>query len=268
MGNLYCTPTEVKAYLGITGTGDDTLLLGLCERVSRIVDQLTDTWFYEKVETRYYDWSNYWYIELDAPLLSVTTVTNDGTAVDSSDYRLMPRNSYPKDRFEIMKDSGTVLTYSTTKQDAANIAGLWGWHDDYTHAWASDTTLAAAIATAAATSATVTATTNLEAGQTWKIDSEQIYVSAINTSTKIATIERGMNGTTAATHLISASISIWRPTPVVREATRQLVAQVYKMKDSLPWGRIEYVDVGTIQMVAGVPEMAAKLIAYFRGIRL
>jgi len=266
MGNLYCTPTEVKSYLGISGTSDDALLLRLCERVSRIVDQIADTFFYESVETRYYDWDNYYDIELDAPLLSATTVTNDGTAVSSSDYRLLPRNAYPKIKLEIMRDSGTLLTFSVTRQDASNIAGLWGWHDDYTHAWASDTTLAAAISSTTATTCTVTAATNLQAGQTWKIDSEQVYCSALTSTT--ATIERGVNGTTAATHLISAAISIWRPALNIREAAELLICQIYKMKDSMPWGRIEYVDVGTIQMVAGVPELVNRIATYYRGFRL
>jgi len=263
---LYCTPTEVKAYLGISATADDALLLSLCERVSRIVDQLADTWFYEQSETRYYDWDNHAYIELDAPLLSAVTVTNDSAAMATVDYRLLPRNGYPKLRLEVMRDGSTILSYTTTRQDATSIAGLWGWHDDYAHAWATDTTLAAAITTTTATSCTVTAATNLQAGQTWKIDSEQIYCSSLSSTT--ATIERGVNGTTAATHLISASISIWRPALNIREATRQLTCQIYKMKDSLPWGRIEYVDVGTIQMVAGVPELVNRIVSYYRGLRL
>lgn len=266
MGNLYCTPTEVKSYLGIAGTSDDALLLSLCERISRIADQLTDTWFYEKTQTRYYDWTDFYFLELDAPLLSVTTLTNDGTAVSSDDYRLVPRNSYPKNRIEVMRDGGTILSYSTTKQDATSIAGLWGFHSDYDNAWKSTTTLASAIATASATSCTVTAATNLHAGQTWKIGTEQVYCSATTGTT--ATIERGMNGTTAATHDSASAIYVWQPDTVMREAARQLTSQVYKMKDSLPWGRIEYIDVGTIQMVAGVPEMAKNLIVYYKGLRV
>lgn len=266
MPNCYCTPTEVKTFLDGSTTTDDALLLRLCEAASRFVEseRITGRQFYETSETRYYDWMDYYRANLDRALISCTTLTNNSSAVSSDDYRLMPRNDDPKLWIEMLIGSGTVFTYQTRKADATNVVGLWGYHDDPDNRWVSDTTLAAAISSTTVTSATVTATTNLEVGQTWKIDDEQMYVSAINTSTKVATIERGVNGTTAATHTIGIALSIYRPMREVRQATELIVAQLYKMRDSMPWGRIEYIDVGTIQQVAGVPEIAKDMLSRYQ----
>jgi len=188
--------------------------------------------------------------------------------VDSDDYRILPRNEYPKNRIEPIAGTGFVFGYSSTPQDATSVAGLWGYHDDYGNAWSDsgDTVKNTTQIAANGTTLTVTSGANFEVGQTIRMGSEPGYVSAITSNN--LTIQRAQNGTTAAAHLNGVAIYIYRPMIVIREATRQLAAQIYKMKDSLPWGRIEYVDVGTIQMVAGVPEMVNRLTTYFRGIRV
>lgn len=269
MGNLYVTPTELKSYKDVTGTTDDALILGLCERVSRMVDQLTDTWFYERTEARTYPWQGYKEVRLDAPLLSVTSLVNDDTTWDSDDYILMPLNEYPKGWIESVTNSGQWFTYTTSPQNPTVITGLWGWHDDPDNRWSTsgDTVQSDPLA-AGGTTLTVTAATNFEVGQTLRLGTtEQVYVTARDTTLKTLTIERAQNGTTATEHVKTTAIYIYRPALVVREASRQLVAQLYAMRDSLPWGRIEYIDIGTIQMVSGIPELAHKLVTYFRGIR-
>jgi hypothetical protein len=45
-------------------------------------------------------------------------------------------------------------------------------------------------------------------GAVVEVDLEQMYVWSVNTGTKVATVQRGYNGTTAATHLIGALVRV------------------------------------------------------------
>lgn len=67
----------------------------------------------------------------------------------------------------------------------------------------------AANLTAAATSVVFSYDVDgVRAGSVFEIDSELFYVWEVNTGTKTATVERGFNGTTAATHTAGAIITV------------------------------------------------------------
>jgi hypothetical protein len=262
--NLYCTPTEAKTIMGLTKDTDDALLLALCERLSRVVDRVTRRFFYERTETRSFDHESSLRLGLDADLLSVTTFTSDGSRLtEGTDYRLWPVNESPKRIAEILFGSGSVFSWSTTPQSSVTIAGLWGFHDEPDYRWEAtgDTVLDERLS-ASATALTVDDGTAFQVGQTLKAGTEQVYVSAISTNT--LTITRGVNGTTAAEHVAATALTVYRPIPEIRTATRLLVEQVYKMKDSAPWGRVEFVDVGVVQTIAGVPEIISGMLAPLR----
>jgi len=83
--------------------------------------------------------------------------------------------------------------------------------DEVTYEWLNDTytdrtdTLGTAITATDTTTMSVTTAANFQAGDVVLIDSEQIWISAMSTTT--ATITKAFNGTTAATHLVSAVIT-------------------------------------------------------------
>lgn len=96
----------------------------------------------------------------------------------------------------------------------------------YWEALASAGTLGAAVATTSVTTVTMAAGHGIEALQTILVDSEQMYVTAVATNT--LTVERGVNGTTAATHLIGATVQRYRyPSPIVG-ATRVLAEELLR----------------------------------------
>ena len=270
MSNSYCTRYEVKQYLGIaqTESGDDALLDALCERVSRLVDSPTITGFefFERVATYYFDYYHSQKVRFNSPLLEVTTFTSGGSVQAASTFRLLPRNSYPKSRLELITGEGGSLSYSSTPQDAHSILGLWGYHDDPTKRWADsgDTIQNATQISASGTTLTVADGDVFQVGHTLRIGTEQLCVSAILTND--LTVARAENGTTAAIHLNGVAVYIYRPMQVIREATRELVCQMYKMKDSIPWGRIEMLDIGMIQVQSGIPELAERMLAQYRRI--
>jgi len=258
-GNEYVSYEDVKTYLGITGTGDDDLLVDISTRASRIWDKLTRRFFYEMRETRYFDYEDEYVLHLNADLLSLITLTNgDGTEIESDDYILYPLNLYPKLRVECDK-STTGFVYTSTRQRAISILGLWGWHDDYDNAWASsgdavqDDPL-----TAAATSLNVSEGGNFKVQQMLKIGDEQLYVQAI--SANALTVARGRNGTTAASHVKNTAISIWQPPADVVHWCLRLAAWLYRQKDA-PFLKVGFRDLGVVEVPAALPpdiEEAAK----------
>jgi hypothetical protein len=125
MASDYCTRVQLRRYLDLESdaTGDDALIDGLITRASRAIDRHTRRRFYEFSETREYDYpDDYFRLYFDADLLDLTTLTIDGTA--STNYKLSPKNYYPKHWLDMTYGSGDILQWSDTPQEAITIA----WH--------------------------------------------------------------------------------------------------------------------------------------------
>jgi hypothetical protein len=106
---------------------------------------------------------------------------------------------------------------------------VWGYHEDYGNAWESVTTLSAAIATTTATTCTVPVN-KIVSGDLLKVGSEFIYASGLlEGSTDTLTIERGVNGSTAATHLISAPVYRWTY-PVIEKLCRDATVAYWRLR--------------------------------------
>lgn len=147
-------------------------------------------------------------IPLDNWLVSPTTVTAYGatdratsetlTEGHANDFFLMPYNKSPKTVMKLNEDTAKGFDAG---QQTLSILGSWGYTADTISVTTSD-----AISSTTATSISVTSATNLGSAQTILIDSEQIYITSISGNT--LTVERGVNGTTSATH--SGGVSLYR----------------------------------------------------------
>lgn len=121
--------------------------------------------------------------------------------------------------------------YGCTWTPLLTITGIWGYHSDYANAWPVLTTLAAAIIDTTGKSITVAdvdapddygITPAISVGNLIRIDSEMMLVTATNTATNVVTVTRGVNGSTTATHLINANVSVWQVEPdIARVVARQ-----------------------------------------------
>ena len=148
-------------------------------------------------------------VPLDGWLISPTTVTayddtDRGTSVTlteghANDFFLMPYNVSPKTIFKLNEDTSNTLDAG---QQTLSILGSWGFTADTL----SITTMDAGASTTA-TSVSVGAATNLGPAQTLLVDTEQMYITAITDNT--LTVERGVNGTTAATHSGGATVYVY-----------------------------------------------------------
>ena len=99
MSDQYCDRGTLKTRLGITDTDDDVTLTAIIEASSRLLDEITGRRFYASTETRYYQATSVYRVEVD-DLLSVTTLKTDYTSSGgwsytwaTDDYELGPVNA-------------------------------------------------------------------------------------------------------------------------------------------------------------------------------
>lgn len=217
----YCTLNGLKSELGETTTANDARLSRYIAQASRAIEEYTGRTFIPVTATKYFD----------APadgcklflcyedLLTLTTLTDDTGTITSTYYWLYPLNMRPK--HSIVLDTGSLgrgFQYDQDPQRTISIAGVWGYCDDYA---APGLTLAVAVTTTTATTITLSAST-CEVGWTLLVDSEAMFVSGV--SGTVATVQRGANGTTAATHLIGATVYRYTPPADVEIACISMAA--------------------------------------------
>lgn len=239
--NLYATPTEIKEVIPdsirSTTTTYDNLLYKLADRISRMIDRHCGRTFFPYIETRYFDGNGG--TELWIPdLLELTTASystdlgNNYTDYTANDYILSAsrningRGSYTRILGNLNSDA--VTGYFPAGQRSVKIVGVWGTTDDRNTMWenTSDTVEDNPLSSSA-TSLTVNdvdgvdlwgITPRIEAGNILKIESEFLEVTATNTSTQVATVVRGRNGSTAAAHVVNTVIYAWRVAEDVKQA--------------------------------------------------
>jgi len=234
----YATIADIKGVLGITSTTDDTVMRKQLEAASRAIDNYCNRRFYVTSETKTFDGATKLWLP---DLLSITTLKtdegNDGTFENTyatTDYIKYgggledSLNKLPYTRLEI-NPNGDYASFASGYKVGVQIVGTWGYGNGISATpYIIDTTLSAAITTTTATTCAVTAVTNLSAGQTILIDSEQMYIYSISTLT--LTVERGVNGTTAATHSITSPnyLYIYQYPADIRQACIDLGVAFYQ----------------------------------------
>lgn len=128
----YTTAADLKAYLGVASTSDDTLLSTLIGAASAIIDAETCRKFSAETTTRYYtrdsiDVDDLNLLHLDSDLLSVTTLKNGaGETITSSYYWLLPRNAGPP-YHQIRLKTNSVYAWSFDTDGEISVAGTWGY---------------------------------------------------------------------------------------------------------------------------------------------
>jgi hypothetical protein len=161
-----------------------------------------------------------WLLEFTAVLAGAQNVT--------SKIRGYFPGAPPFDKLQINVDTGetwyTLETSPTIRRrypEPLTVTGTWGWHDDWANAFVDTSTAAAAIVSTTATTFDVAAGEGVlfSPGHMIKIDTEYMEITSI--ATDKLTVTRGFNGSTAATHLINAVVSILQiPEDIQRVTSR------------------------------------------------
>lgn len=219
--NAYADLATFKSKLSIEKFEDDAELLRLLESASRRIEGICNRSFYVETATVYVNGNGASRLYLPRPyeLLTVTSVLVDDdedydydiAPVENTDYWLWPDNTTYKWAIDL-RPTSTVLTSWPAYRRAVKIAGLWGYEND---TYDSGTNVATGGISSSATSLPVDSPTAFSVGHTLLVESEQMYVTAVGTA---LTVERAVNGTTAAAHVATKDIYIYRYPDQVKDA--------------------------------------------------
>ncbi len=262
--NNYATLEQAKGELKSDIDDDDTLLMLLIEQVSRRVDLEMDdagkpmfvptkttkklpvqSWRLEENGQTYNPHFPLQALEAaNAVLINGTTDITSKVEV-GTDYRLHWKFT------EVGDFLNTVASIYGVKSRLW-VAGTWVFHNAYADSWTPVDTLSAAIVSASATTITVSApsspdihghTPRIAPGHLIQIDSEWLDVVDVNTGT--LTVVRGVNGSTAATHLISAPVSVFHVEPPIAHAVARQVGLLYARRGA--FNSTTFDGIGTTQ---------------------
>ena len=240
MANSYADLTTLKSggMLNITSAALDVRLLALLEDTSRWIDGYCNRHFFVLNAARRFDGGGG--LELPVPdLIGVTTLKTDEDQdrifellCNDGDYRLYPLNAQPQQPWgrpytRVLVDTAAGIRASfPSGQATVEIDGQWGYREVLEDSGADINQGGGFSATA--TVLTVTDGSKFAAGQTVLVESEQMYVSAVSGSD--LTVERGVNGTTAAAHPDGSDISMYRYPGSVVEACLLLASRLWRRR--------------------------------------
>lgn len=263
----YANLDEFKDRLGITTNPADAISRMALEDAARQIDEFTHRTFRVHLATRYYTPEDGNYQEVD-DLLAITTLKTDEDGDRTyektwatTDYDLTPYNAAiaekPYTRLEVTPEG--TLAFPRNLAKSVEINGRWGFFQRTS----SVGTLGAAISSATATSVTMASGHSVQPLMTLLIDSEQLYVTAVSGDT--LTVERGVNGTTAATHSNAAAVSKYDYHPSIVEAAIIQASRGIRNADS-PFGVVGTTEFGTTFVRAALdPRTTLLLRPFMRG---
>ena len=272
--NLYADLTEFKRRFAEDATLDAVDAAEIekaIEASSRRADWYCRRRFYVRTGTRVRHGNGQNAIRIP-DLVAETTIKldEDGdrtfelTLVAGTDYYLLRHGFEDEDetpftllRLDAVNGQRTIFI---NRLRLVEIVGRWGFKEDTELL----TSLAAEALDVGETAFDVDDGTEFAVGQTIQVDDEDMYIQAISTNT--LTVERGVNGTTDATHLDNAPIDRFIWVPAVREATLILAARLWKRRETGYANTVVNPTVGTFETFRrSDPDVTALLDPYVRG---
>ena len=256
----------VESFRAATNNPDTTRDAAILEHLlaaSREIERLTFRRFFPVTATNKYRWPPFhvaasWEIWTEDDLLSVSSIFvadsgQNASPVALTHYFLEPQPfGPPYNRVEIDLSSGDVFQAGPTPQQSVAITGQWG----YANTTRAAGTLGAAITTTTATTITISDDTLIDQGDVILIDSEALYVDTPRRTPQQLTVQRGVNGTTATTHLNAAPISKYQAPASIRRVVRADAIGTFE-QDLASWSR----TIGAGEMAV---EYQGKMAAQYR----
>lgn len=239
------TLEQLRRRLGLTAsdTADDDRLLRALQAASAEVERLTGRRYCPRRATIAHDADIFQASELllTDDLLAITTLTNgDGSILSPADYVTIPaEGDAPISVIRLI--GGQAFVWDETPLQAIEVSGLWGWHDRWSMAWtASADTVQDNPLAIEATSLTVSdadgldsagETPRFQVGQLLRIADEYLWVLAVDSATNTLTVQRGVQGTSAATHAQGSAIAVYHPPREVEMLVLRWAAWLVKEPD-------------------------------------
>lgn len=242
MTNWYVNRDLLKDALAVTSTADHDQLDAVIEHVSREFERETHTWFYPRTQTRAYTALESSRVLVN-DLLAITALRTDDDRNDSyettwatANFYLAPANATleqpPKPYWEIKLKNNSTRTFPVGVRLGVQVLGSFGWYDERDNASAAFATLA----NSTQLTIDVTNATAIKPGHTILVGSEQMFVQEVATAAAPAsggtlTVQRAVNGTSAATYSSGQAIQVYRY-PVVERLALWQAERDYRAKDS------------------------------------
>jgi len=261
--NSYATLADIKNELGETSTDAtrDAILMDMLERCSREADQYCLRHFFVVSAIRYFDVADPCRVLID-DCLSLSALTGDSegdgtfdgttyTQGDENDYVFWPYNDWPK---MWLMPAASPDYYFSRGTRYLKATGNWGYGDGLSATPYRSSGLTGTVATTTGTTLTASADASaaIYPGQTILVESEQMYVTAVVTTS--ITVERGVNGTTAAAHN-AAAISIYKYPLEVKTYVLESSKDLYLMRKS---GDMQSEMIGQYQYQRAGAKMSEK----------
>jgi hypothetical protein len=232
---------RLRARLGLatTETGDDFRLTTALEAASVQIERAAGRHFSPRRAALQHDYTSALELLLDDDLLELTALTNgDGNSINLNHVIPVPDEA-PWSVLHLTSSSAFI--WNITKLQAIIVTGVWGWHDRPAVMWrASGDTVQNNPFSASATLLTVAdagaADTEQEAprfqiGHLLRIESEYLRVLGVNTTSNVLIVQRGVNGTTAASHALNTPVDVYQPPADVDLLCLRWASWLYKEPD-------------------------------------
>lgn len=267
--------------IGADNVADDDVLQLLIGAASSLVEQYTGRSFVPLWQTRRFDAHGDHIttttLNVDRDLLEVSVLTNgDGVEIAPADYLLVPYDDYPKHAVSLRGTSIVTFTWEDDWRAAISAQGVWGYHEDWTHAWV-DTldTVQNNPLTAQATAITVANADGVDARGIaprfevlgyYRIENEVVQARSVNSVTNTLTVLRGVLGTTAVQHAQNTAISRYLVMGDIELAAQALTTWLYRNKDKMG-ERYQFLD-GTQLVLNEAPKHIALTLNGYRRLRM
>ena len=278
MPHVYASLTEFKNFLrenGETslGSNNDASMLSVLESVSRRIDEWTGrgSGFGPRTGTNKYDGDGGIELWLEDDLATATPTvtvasstgaTGSAVTVDTDYYLRRGDGSYgdPPYRRILLHGAGGRSAFGVGYR-VTTVAGSWG----YPSITRTLTPTVAEALDASETSIDVSALTGISAGQTLLLDSEQVYVTAtVDSTTDSIVVDRGVNGTTAATHLTGIAINRYIYNATVVDACNRVALRRWRARDAGADGMDGGGQLGTIAPREGEDLILLRTVGHLR----
>lgn len=270
----YATVGALKAGLANTQTtaaGAEAQMLRALEAASQAWSHSLGRWFFHTTATRFFEhrgpWDRRTRLKLHDDLLTASAIvidedgdyTFERTLTADTDYWL-ERETWDRPdapyRVITLNPNSALLTVWPRGPRRIKVTGVFG----YSNETEASGTLGAAITTTTGTAVTMTASHGLTGGETLTVDSEQLFVTAVSTNT--LTVERGVNGSTAATHLNSAAVTRRRYPRPIEELVIFDAARTWREAQTGYTGSVGNTEFGGFGFTSTYPKMRDRALPY------
>jgi hypothetical protein len=251
----YCTLAEAKRELKAESAADDVKLFAYVGQVSARVDLIMGRGYFEPTieqklfmveSSRIETCRRLFYLR--KPLLAFSEVLLDDVE-KTDDVEQFPLGISPFTALRLTEGDWYACNGRTPIY--VSVTGTWGFHRDYANAFAQVDTLQQAM-NASTTSMKVAdidgldifgLTPRFSKGTLAKIGDEFMRVVDTDIATNIATVTRGVNGSTAAAHDNGSALSVWQVEPPIVHCVARQAALFYARRGAFEIQTLDAVGI-------------------------